>query len=235
VCGGGAAGIGRARSSGVCAQCRVADGDAGGFADREGAAADRGGQVAGRDRGDAGWHDGVRGEPPVRDADPDRCGDAAGRAAGAEDEGDHIVLGKSIGLEERAAQIGGRTLMNDPDWQATLTKAIADPGTKISVALDDVGGASTFGRVMGAVQRGASGLGSPFDWEMQQLYSAGQLGSTDFMREVISLTIPLASASATPSATSSLYRSRTSQAVSSENSAGPQAPNEVPPHSFRAT
>jgi hypothetical protein len=39
--------------------------------------------------------------------------------------------------------------MNDPDWQATLTKAIADPGTKISVALDNVGGASTFGRVMG--------------------------------------------------------------------------------------
>lgn len=70
--------------------------------------------------------------------------------------------------------------MNDPDWQATLTKAIADSSTKISVALDDVEGASAYGRVMGAVQRAASGLGSPFDWEMQQLYSAGRCASTDF-------------------------------------------------------
>jgi hypothetical protein len=71
--------------------------------------------------------------------------------------------------------------MNEPDWQATLTKAIADSGAKISVALDDVVGAWTFGGgVMGAVQRAASGLGWPFDWEMQQLYSAGRLVSTDF-------------------------------------------------------
>ena len=94
---------------------------------------------------------------------------------------DHVVFGKALGLEDRAAQIGGRHLMNETDWQGAATRAIGDPSTKISVALDDVQGAgSTYSRVMSAVQRSASGRGSPFDWEMQQLHEAGRLSTTDF-------------------------------------------------------
>jgi hypothetical protein len=33
---------------------------------------------------------------------------------------------------------------------------------------------------MRAAQRGASGAGMPFDWEMSQLYSAGRLGDVTF-------------------------------------------------------
>lgn len=34
--------------------------------------------------------------------------------------GDHIVLGlANQGLEETAAQVGGRTLLNDPQWMST--------------------------------------------------------------------------------------------------------------------
>jgi RHS repeat-associated protein len=102
------------------------------------------------------------------------------KAVSEAEVGDHIVLGKSIGLEERAAKIGGRHLLNDPEWQATLTRGIADPSTKISVALDDVEGASTYGRVMSAVQRSAAGRGTGFDWEMRQLHDGGQLGNVDF-------------------------------------------------------
>jgi hypothetical protein len=74
----------------------------------------------------------------------------------AENAGDHIVLGKSVGLAERAAQIGGRHLMNDPNWDLTVLKGVADPGTKFSAALDDVEGGSVYGRVMSAVQRWCS-------------------------------------------------------------------------------
>jgi RHS repeat-associated protein len=105
-------------------------------------------------------------------------GGSAGRAA---EGADHLVLGKSLGLESRAAQIGGRHLMNETDWQGAVTRAVGDPSTKISVALDGVEGAgSTYGRVMSAVQRSASGRGTPFDWEMQQLHEAGRLAKADF-------------------------------------------------------
>ena len=89
-------------------------------------------------------------------------------------------LAQSEGLAERAAQIGGRHLMNDPNWNQTVLKAVADPSTKLSVALDDVAGNSVYGRVMSAVQRSSAGKGSPFDWEMQQLYQGKRLASTDF-------------------------------------------------------
>jgi hypothetical protein len=95
---------------------------------------------------------------------------------------DHIVLGKSIGLEQTAGKVGGRTLMNDPNWQQSVLDAISTPGTKITVALDGVPGASVRTQVMSVVQRGASGAGAPFDWEMAQLYQAGRLSGVTFVQ-----------------------------------------------------
>lgn len=59
-------------------------------------------------------------------------------------------------------------------------EGIAAPDTKMSVALDDVEGSSIYGRVMSAVQRSASGRGTPFDWEMRLLHETGELGNAEF-------------------------------------------------------
>ncbi|GAB4076305.1 hypothetical protein GCM10028781_10690 [Nostocoides australiense] len=62
-------------------------------------------------------------------------------AKGAASAGDHIVLGlRAHGLEETAAKVGGRTLLKDPDWMASLRKGIADPSTKFTVSLDGMSG-----------------------------------------------------------------------------------------------
>lgn len=82
------------------------------------------------------------------------------------------MLGKSIGLDATASKVGGRTLMSDPNWQSSVLDAINTPGTKITVSLDGVPGSSVRSQVMTAVQRGASGAGTPFDWEMAQLYQS---------------------------------------------------------------
>ncbi len=86
------------------------------------------------------------------------------------------------GLDQTAEKLGARTLMNDPNWQQSVLDAIANPETRISVALDGVPGASTYAKVMSAAQRGASGSGTPFDWEMQQLYTADRLSSVNFVQ-----------------------------------------------------
>ena len=108
-----------------------------------------------------------------------------------DDVGDHVVLGKSIGLEDRAAKIGGRHLMGSADWQADVMAAISNPNTRISVALDGLEGAgSASSRVMGAVQRASSGRGSPLDWELMQLYQSGRLSTTTFYDGGRALTNP---------------------------------------------
>jgi hypothetical protein len=43
-------------------------------------------------------------------------------------------------------------------------------------------GSSTAAQVMSAAQRGAAGIGSYTDWEMTQLYQAGRLADTSFVR-----------------------------------------------------
>jgi hypothetical protein len=115
-------------------------------------------------------------------------GVAADAAAGA---GDHIVLGlRAQGLEQTAAKVGGRTLLKDPAWQDTLRAAVNDPSTKFTVSLDGMSGSSTYSQVMGAAQRGASGAGGYTDWEMTQLYQAGRLGDTTFVRGGVSVENP---------------------------------------------
>ena len=106
-------------------------------------------------------------------------GESAGRTASS---ADHVVLGKSIGLEEQAAKLGGRHLMGSADWQAEVLKAIANPNTKISVVLDGLEGTgTTYSRIISAVQRSASGAGSALDWELAQLYQSGRLSTTSLI------------------------------------------------------
>ncbi|WP_375430835.1 DUF6531 domain-containing protein [uncultured Friedmanniella sp.] len=94
--------------------------------------------------------------------------------------GDHVVLGKSEGLAQQAKLIGGRHLMQDADWQSSVRAAINDPSTRISVVLDGVTGESPYHKVVSAVQRDATGRGSPFDWEMRQLHEAQELKNVNF-------------------------------------------------------
>jgi hypothetical protein len=111
---------------------------------------------------------------------------AAIAAEGTAAAGDHIVLGlESQGLQQTAAQVGGRTLMTDANWQATLQTSLGNPSTRFTVSLDGVTGTSPYSQFMGAAQQGlGSGAvqGNWFNWEMGQIYQAGRQGSVNFMQ-----------------------------------------------------
>jgi hypothetical protein len=100
--------------------------------------------------------------------------------------GDHIVLGlEEYGLADTAAQVGGRTLMKDMEWQSTLQAAVGNSSTRITVSLDGVSGATPYSQFMNAAQQGVSrGVvdGNRFNWEMGQIYQAGRQGSVNFMK-----------------------------------------------------
>jgi hypothetical protein len=98
--------------------------------------------------------------------------------------GDHIVLGlANQGLEETAAQVGGRTLLNDPQWMSTLQEGITNPSTKITVNLDGLSGDSAYSQVMSAAQRGVTPVpGGYTNWELGQLYQSGRLPTVNFMQ-----------------------------------------------------
>jgi RHS repeat-associated protein len=102
-----------------------------------------------------------------------------------------VVLGKSIGLEARAAQIGGGHLMAAKDWQHAVLEAIGDPGTRIAVDVAHLPGTgSVYDRVMAAILRGASGRGSPFDWELSKLYEARRWSTVDFYEDANAIANP---------------------------------------------
>jgi hypothetical protein len=110
------------------------------------------------------------------------AGEASVVAGEAADAGDHIVLGlRDYGLEQTAAKVGGRTLLNDPEWQNTLQQAIANPSTKFTVALDGLSGSSPYSQVMSAVQNGLTPAATPTNWELAQLYQAGRLPAVNFV------------------------------------------------------
>lgn len=74
--------------------------------------------------------------------------------------GDHIVLRlRANGLDATAAKVGGRTLLKDAEWRATLQRGVADLSTKYMVSLDDMSGRAVRAQVMGAAQRGAAQSG----------------------------------------------------------------------------
>ena len=78
-----------------------------------------------------------------------------------------FALGKSIGLDEFAKYYGARTwgtFDQSKPWQPQLLQVLSDPDTLIYVNLKDVGNVWT------AIQRAASGQGTPMDWELLQLY-----------------------------------------------------------------
>ena len=105
--------------------------------------------------------------------------DAAKQDNGA---GDHIVIGlRNYGLEKTAAQVGGRTLLSDPNWKSSLLKAIADSRTKFSVSVDGLAGADTTEKVFRAVQQGIKPGATPTNWELAQLYQAGRLKDVTFL------------------------------------------------------
>lgn len=100
---------------------------------------------------------------------------------------DHIILGlEGFGLEQTAAQMGGRTLMSSMTWQTDLMEAIANPTVKISVSLRGLSGTSTYDKVMTAAGRGAVGwrVGGNTNWELHQLLQAGRLRSVQFLDDV---------------------------------------------------
>lgn len=89
---------------------------------------------------------------------------------------------RANGLEEIATKVGGRTLLNDPDWMASLQEGVVDPSMKFTVSLDGMSGSSTYSQVMGAATRGDSGAGGYTDWEMAQLFQGGRLPDVTFVR-----------------------------------------------------
>lgn len=65
---------------------------------------------------------------------------ASQAAANIGAQSDHIVLGLRPGLEDVATKVGGRTLLKDPEWMASLQRSIADPSTRFSVSLGGMSG-----------------------------------------------------------------------------------------------
>ena len=112
-------------------------------------------------------------------------------AAEATAAGDHIVLGlERHGLEQTATEVGGRTLLNDVNWQTTLQTAVGDPSTRFTVSLDGVSGSSAYSQFMNAAQQGVAPGASPFNWEMGQLYQAGRHLDATFVGDLGKTAIP---------------------------------------------
>jgi hypothetical protein len=79
----------------------------------------------------------------------------AGRAIASGGSGDHIVLGLSeYGLESTAAKVGGRTLMNDPNFRETFINAVANPDARFTISLEGLRGATIQEQLNLAVQQG---------------------------------------------------------------------------------
>jgi len=140
------------------------------------------------DTGTAGAGNGVNLETIRQDApaqfqlNMEKIDTAVGAEDGSAASGDHIVLGlRDYGLEDTAAKVGGRTLLNDPDWMATLQREIGDSSTRFTVSTDGMSGSSTYGQIMSAAQRGAAGIGGYTDWEMAQLYAGDRLPDVYFV------------------------------------------------------
>jgi hypothetical protein len=106
----------------------------------------------------------------------EQAGPSATPAADGAPPSDHIVLGLAdFGLEQSAQLVGGRTLMNDPQWKNTLRKATADKNTVFTVALDGMRGTTPMDKLMNAVTAGLKPGAAPTNWEMARLWTEGRL------------------------------------------------------------
>ena len=127
------------------------------------------------------------------DAAPEVTPGATCTVSGAE-TGDHIVLGlANQGLEQAAAQVGGRTLLSDPNWMTTLQSAIGNQSTKFTINLNGLSGTTPYSQLMIAAQKGVSGVDSGYtNWEIGQLYQANRLGEANLIQNGVSVPNPLA-------------------------------------------
>jgi len=108
-----------------------------------------------------------------------RAAAAANTAGGASE---HIVLGlRDYGLRETAAKVGGRHLLDDPNWMETLKAAIRNPDARFTVSLEGFGGETTYAKIMGAAQRGGTSAAKYTEWEIAQLHQAGRLHDVTFV------------------------------------------------------
>jgi len=81
--------------------------------------------------------------------------------------------------------------MDSVEWQADVLSAIANPNVSIVIALDGLEGAgSVSSRILAGVQRGASGAGSPFDWELAELYRSGRLSTAELFENGVVISNP---------------------------------------------
>ena len=113
---------------------------------------------------------------------PDQVAELGGGTEGAVPAADHIVLGMRDTLEQTALDIGGRTLLDAPDWKTQLLQGIAEPSTKITVSMDNViMNGNLQQTIQTAVQQGYGGAGTPFAWEMSQLMANGRMPTVNFI------------------------------------------------------
>lgn len=104
---------------------------------------------------------------------------------------DHIVLGlEAFGLRETAARVGGRHLLDDPNWRFTFLAALGDPTVRFTLSLDGLDGANPTEQLRTAVHRGAGGSPSPTNWEVAQLHQAGRLPTTSLVEDRSRRSVP---------------------------------------------
>jgi hypothetical protein len=85
-------------------------------------------------------------------------------------------------LKEIAQKVGGRTLLGSKDFKADLAEALSNPNTRFTVSIEGLDGASTYLKVLTAVQRGLNPrAASPTNFELAQLYQSGRLGAVTFV------------------------------------------------------
>ncbi|WP_218020894.1 PA14 domain-containing protein [Nocardia crassostreae] len=106
--------------------------------------------------------------------------------SGGETPRDHLVLGnRHYGLEELAAKLGGRTLLDAADWKAQVTaagvrRAGGDRNMKISFALDGLPGGD-YATILETAQLATKfNTATATQWELAELSRLGVLDRVDF-------------------------------------------------------
>jgi hypothetical protein len=82
-----------------------------------------------------------------------------------------LALGLTDSGLAEFAQARGATIATGENWQSTVLNGLADPNTMVHFNLNGVD-------VWPGVQRAASGLGGPTDWELLQIQQSPQSWST---------------------------------------------------------
>ena len=110
----------------------------------------------------------VRGAAAGKTMGPSMAEQSASKGAG-----EVVALGKTRGLDDFAAKVGGQSYRDlkwgsrTGRWQDDFLESLYDDGTQLRVNLDGVEGGA-----WQAASRSASGRGSPMDWELSQIYQS---------------------------------------------------------------